>query len=248
MTSIDYRDKLQMMKKYRSKDARNWMENIFKIYQRMNDASKTGIYEATCQIPLSVFPNVYAPDFFTDSYWFSKHLPNILRKGASFLEIGTGTGIISILLAMDGKRNITATDIVPAAVNNARANIERHNLQDCISVREGHIYSVLKPDERFDYIFWAHPFNNSPIPVVDPLLGTGLDHNYNNLRDYIKNARKHLNKGGKLLLGTGDSADIETMLEIAKENNFEMQLLKSEVVPLEYGRPAIIEYRIYEFI
>lgn len=235
------------MCKNRSKDDRKWMENIFNIYRRMKTASKIGNYETKCHIPLIVYPNVYSPDFFTDSYWFSEHVPKIANEGSAILEIGTGTGIIAIMLALAGVNQIVATDVVPAAVENAKANIDRHSLSDAISVREGHLFSALKPHEQFDYIFWAHPFNNATAPILDPLLATGLDHNYNNLREYIANARRHLNKGGKLLLGTGDSADIKTMQEIAIENNYEMILLHNEVVPLEYDHSAEIDYRIYEF-
>lgn len=235
-------------RRYFNGDRKLWLENIYGIYEEMRAATNRANYEAYCHLPLFVFPNVYAPNFFTDSFWFSKHLPKIIRKDSSILEIGTGTGIIAIMLALDGARKIVATDIVPVAVDNARANIDRHKLRDIISVREGHVYSPLKPHEKFDYIFWAHPFNNSPSPVLDPLLCTGLDYNYNNLAEYIENATKHLKKGGRLLLGTGDSADIETMWNIAIENDYEMKLLKKEVVPLEYGCPMVIELRIYEFI
>ena len=57
-----------------------------------------------------------------------------------------------------------------------------------------------------------------------------------------------MNQNGKLLIGTGDSADLETIREIANNSNYYMNLLVAESVPLEYGKPLQIEYRIYEFV
>jgi release factor glutamine methyltransferase len=225
-----------------------WLKNIEKIYNRMRKDSVNGIYESFCHFPLYVYPDVYSPSYFTDSYWFAKHLVKQIPDKATVLEIGTGTGIIAIKLGLDSSRKIIATDIVSTAVKNAKANVKRYKLEEIISVRKGDIFNPIKKDEKFDYIFWAHPFNNSPLPIDDSLLRTGFDYNYNSLREYITGARNHLKKNGKLLLGTGDSADLKTINEIASQNNYVMNLLINERIPLEYGRPLPIEYRIYEFV
>jgi release factor glutamine methyltransferase len=224
-----------------------WLDNIYDIYKRMKDKVSRP-YLTNCHISLVVHPGVYSPDFFTDSFWFSNHLPNCINLDSNILEIGTGTGIISIILAKKGARKVVATDIVPSAVENAKVNINIHKLDNIIEVREGDVYCPIKNNEKFDYIFWAHPFNNSPYPISDTLLRTGFDYNYNSLRSYIENAKRHLNQNGKLLIGTGDSADLLTMREIANNSNYYMNLLVAESVPLEFGKPLPIEYRIYEFV
>jgi release factor glutamine methyltransferase len=224
----------------------HWLDNIYSIYDRMKAKAINGPYETHCHVPLCVYPCVYSPDFFTDSFWFSQHLPNIIGKGSSVLEIGTGTGIIGIMLARSGA-SVLATDINHAAVDNARLNVARHNLENVMSVRWGHLFEVLRIDERFDYIFWAHPFNNWPVPVGDMLLRSGMDHNYNDFREYVTCARNYLMPGGKLLLGTGDSADLGSIWDIAVKNRYQMIPIKQEKVPLEEGQPLTIEYRIYEF-
>lgn len=235
-------------KKFAERRNNIWIQNIENIYSRMCLVSEKGIYEAYCHTKIVVYPGVYSPVFFTDSFWFTKHLLAIIRKDTSILEIGTGTGIISIMLGKNSARKIVATDIVPAAVENTKANVRIHKLENIIEVREGDVYFPIRNTEKFDYIFWAHPFNNSPYPITDPLLRTGFDHNYNSLRSFIEGARNHVNQNGKLLIGTGDSADLETIREIANNSNYYMNLLVAESVPLEYGKPLQIEYRIYEFV
>lgn len=246
--SKDYRiGECLVGKHFSPSERQQWLSNITEIYKRMKDKAENGAYETHCHVPLYVFPDVYSPDFFTDSFWFSHHLSKIVRERSSVLEIGAGTGIIAIMLARNGA-SVLATDVIQAAVNNARSNVARHGLEKLISVREGHLFEALSTNERFDYIFWVHPFNNSPIPVSDLLLRSGMDYNYNYLREYIAGARKHLTLGGKLLLGTSDSADLETIWDIATKNSYQMIPLKKEKLFLEDGQSLTIEYRIYEFI
>ena len=191
-----------------------------------------------------VLPNVYAPEFFDDSLWYAKQLKKIVGK-KSFLEIGTGTGVIAVFCSKNGA-NVVATDISHNAVKNARFNAKRHKLT--ISVREGNLYNPIKPSEKFDFIFWAHPFNNWNISVEDDLLRTGIDPNYKSLKGYISGAKKHLSLKGKLLLGTGDSADLKMVAAIAKQNNYKLKLLKESERPLGKGQNKKIKDIIYEFV
>ncbi len=221
-----------------------WQSAVWSIYEKMKAKANGSSYETHCDgIALTVLPNVYAPRCFTDSLWFARQLRQIVGTG-SLLEIGTGTGVIAIFCARNGAR-VVATDVNSDAVQNARLNVTRHNLG--ISVREGNLFEPIKPNEKVDYIFWAHPFNNWETPVRDMLLRSGMDYNYEGLRGYIAEARNHLGPHGKLLLGTGDSADLETVSAIAARNGYRPKLLNEARMPLEEGGSLLIRYLLYEF-
>lgn len=222
-----------------------WMAGVFDIYERMKDMAKSGAYEVQCNdISITVLPNVYAPTFFTDSLWFAEQLTQIVGR-RSLLEIGTGTGIISICCAKNGAR-VVATDINPAAVKNARLNANTHGVD--ISIRGGYTFERLKIREKFDYIFWAHPFNNWGVPVTDMMLRSGMDYNYEGVKGYIAEANDYLTPNGKVLLGTGDSADLEALSEIAEENGYTWKILKQAAMPLEEGGSLQIRYLLCELI
>jgi len=202
----------------------------------MNATARGGPYDIQFSgIRLTVYPGVYAPGFFTDTMWFSSVLPGLVR-GKSLLEIGTGTGVIAIVCALGGA-NVIATDNNPEAVRNARINAERCMLH--IPVREGHLYQPISSRERFDFIFWAHPFNNWPCPVHNHLLQSGLDYHYNSLKGYIKGASNHLACGGRLLLGTGDSADLTSIEQIVREFRYLPVVLLTKTMALESGGKPI---------
>lgn len=116
-----------------------------------------------------------------------------------------------------------------------------------ISVRKGDVYQAITHNEKFDFIFWAHPFNAWNMKV-DMLLASGIDPQYQSLRKYIIGAKTHLKPDGKLLLGTGDSADLNLIASIAKENGYKLKLLRETEQPLEPGNEAKIRDLIYEFV
>ncbi len=223
-----------------------WYRTIETIYQNMRAKASDGPYEICCEgIVLTVSPNVYAPRFFTDSLWFAEELPRIVGT-RSLLEIGTGTGILAIACARNGSRRVVATDVNPDAVRNAQLNVTK--LKPKVEIRQGSLYGPIRSDETFDCIFWAHPFNNWPVPVADMLLRSGMDYHYEGVRGYIAGAGNHLTNNGRLLLGTGDSADLETISRFATENGYELDLLSESEMPLEEGSRLLINYLIYELV
>lgn len=59
------------------------------------------------------------------------------KPGMTVLDIGCGTGILSIGAALLGAARVTAVDIDPHAVTVARANVKRNHLADTVHVGQG---------------------------------------------------------------------------------------------------------------
>lgn len=221
----------------------SWHSLIFATYDKMRAPRCT--YEIYWkERALTVLPDVYAPQFFTDSFWFAEVLPQIVSD-RSLLEIGAGTGIISIACALNGA-TVTATDISPAAVRNTTINSQQQRVK--IDCRIGDVYAPVREDERFDFIFWAHPFNNWTEPVTDLLLRTGLDFGYQGIRAYFAGASQHLSKNGRLLLGTGDSADLATIMRCAETEHFAATLVRDAELPLAFGAKERVRYMVLSFM
>lgn len=118
------------------------------------------------RIELTIPPTVYPPR--EDTELMAKRLIQLgAGKGRKFLEIGCGSGALSILAASLGW-NVHACDINPFAVAATRGNMEK-NLQSGI-VREGGIGPDDFPfDGKFDLIIWNLPY--IPAEEVNELLG-----------------------------------------------------------------------------
>ena len=219
-----------------------WREEVFKVFNKVK--SHKDPYEVEVEgIKIQVLPNVFSPRYFTDSIWFAKEVSEIVGQN-SLLEVGTGTGIIALFCARNGAK-VVAVDVNPDAVKNAQLNFQTHNLDG--SVRRGDVYEPIKEDEKFDFIFWNHPFNNWSEEVDDILLRAGFDTNYASLRKYVVGARNYLSSKGRLLLGTGSFADIDEIQKIAEENKYNLNLLREAEFPVEEGSKVLNKYLIYEF-
>jgi len=86
-------------------------------------------------------------------------IKNVEDKNAvmTFVEVGVGSGIISIMLALHFKNaKFIAVDISPKAIEVAKINIAKFSLEDRIELRLG---SLLEPiSEEIDYLVSNPPY------------------------------------------------------------------------------------------
>lgn len=62
-----------------------------------------------------------------------------LKPGDRVFDIGTGSGILSIVAGKLGAKEILSRDLDPAAVKVARENVEHNGLKDTIDVQQGNL-------------------------------------------------------------------------------------------------------------
>lgn len=74
-------------------------------------------------------------------------LDGLARPGITMLDVGTGSGVLSIAAALLGLEKIVAIDIDPIAADVARANSEANGVSAAISISAG----VLAPDHERRY-------------------------------------------------------------------------------------------------
>lgn len=166
-------------------------------------------------------------------------------SGGSFLEVGCGTGVISVTAALHGCASVTALDINDKAVANTVANAERHGVGDRVRALHSDMYTALAPVDRFDTIFWNVPWTyvEDDFALSTDLHSAVFDPGYQSQARYIWGARKHLADGGRLLLGTADLGDRERLDAIAEEAGVRVELLR-RVRRIEEVR--VMEYHLLE--
>jgi release factor glutamine methyltransferase len=174
-----------------------------------------------------VFPNVFSPKYFKDTEIFAKNLP--VEKGEEFLEIGSGTGIISIFVALRGAKRVLAIDINPSAVKNTKENVRIHKLQKIIEVRKGNLYASLKKNEKFDTIFWNTPFGLIDKKIISNLEKSVYDPWYKSTEKFIKQASKYLKNNGRLFIGFSSTlGKLDLIKKFAREFGFKLKLVYKE--------------------
>jgi SAM-dependent methyltransferase len=75
-------------------------------------------------------------------------------EGRSVLDVGTGTGVLGLLAARRGARQVIAIDADPRAVACARENVERLGAGDRMRVERGDLF----PEARADLVLFNPPW------------------------------------------------------------------------------------------
>ncbi len=148
------------------------------------------------------------------------------ESSCSVLELGTGTGAISIAIASDRQlAKITATDIKESVLQVAQLNAESHQLSNITF--ENASWFDIKNIDTYDLIVSNPPY----ISINDPHLGQGDvrfepesalvsgKEGLDDLQIIITGAKKHLNTNGWLLLEHGCQQG-KAIRQLLKENNF----------------------------
>ncbi len=162
-----------------------------------------------------VFPIYPAQEFFLDE------IVKGAIEGASVLEVGVGSGVLSIGAVRAGAAKVTALEINPRAKNIAGFNIVMNGFEDRISIVDG-AAEVFSPvtGRRFNYIFSNPPFE--PTPPDHPFFyhsaagPFGLDF----IETMFKGLYDVLEPGGHLQIVTaapGDATGPFMLAQLAKE-------------------------------
>jgi len=151
-----------------------------------------------------------------------------LLEDKSVLEIGTGSGLLSLCSLRYGAAKVIATDVNPAAVANARYNADRMGLAERLEVRrvlltDRGAYTVIKDGETFDVIISNPPWVDQRPAAIDEF--ALYDEDFYLIRSMLEGFDEHLNPGGVGLLAYGSVSGIRAVLRIAAEVNLKTRIL-----------------------
>lgn len=172
---------------------------------------------------LKISENVYEPS--DDTKLLADIALFLAKKEEKVLEIGCGTGAISILLAKKGCK-VTATDISEEALEITKINARLNNVE--LDLRHGDLFEPIK--EKFDVIIFNPPYlPEDDLDIVIPekfrrnIVG-GKKGNEIIIR-FIENLPKYLKKGGYALVVLSSLSHLEEVLEKIREQKMRYKFL-----------------------
>lgn len=86
-------------------------------------------------------------------------------KGWTVLDIGCNAGFYAIELAKRGAR-VTAVDVEPLYLDQARWVVQQFGMQDQIDIVEGHVYELLNSEDVFDFVWFTGVFYHLKYPAL----------------------------------------------------------------------------------
>jgi methylase of polypeptide subunit release factors len=172
-----------------------------------------------------------------ETVWTPREKNNLIRKklnagdlhwAKNVLDVGTGSGILGLMALKRGAGRVIATDINPAAVDNARYNARKMGYDKVFEARlvkenEPQAYAVIGAEEKFDLIISDPPWNEGK--SANPQNHALYDENWILLKALIEGLPLHLTQNGKAWLYLGGRDALALVLTLAQQSGLESVVL-----------------------
>ena len=204
-----------------------------------------GIYFDFIKTKLFIHPFVYVP--------FDKSVPAMflsyarLLKDKMVIDIGTGTGILSIMAAQMGAKSVVASDINTNAVECAKKNASCAGFEHIITVASSNLFERISG--KFDVVIFNAPWvKGIPKNIYDIAI---YDNEFSVVNSFFCQVSEHLTDNGIILLQYSDisqkngDGSIENLYTILKSNN--LYISDSSSI-LRKNRLLGIMERVYIFV
>ena len=174
---------------------------------------------------------VYIPA--EDTFLLAENLE--IKESNTVLEIGTGTGTVALFASKLTNNQITVTDINFDALELARVNFEKNNIEN-IELIFGNLFDELE-NRKFDVILFNTPYlPTDNDDVIDDTLNYAFDGGIDGRKiidPFLYEVKNHLNKGGLVQLIQSSLSDISKTFEILSKEGFMCEIKAKEHVFFE---------------
>ncbi len=168
---------------------------------------------------------VYIPS--DDTFLLAENLE--IKEGQSVLEIGTGSGLVSMYASLLSD-DVTATDINYNALELAEKNFKLNNI-NTIRLEFGDLFEPVK-NEKFDVILFNTPY----LPTdSDDIINDDLNYAFDGGLDgrkvidrFIDQVSNHLNDKGIVQIIQSSLSDNDRTLDMFDRNGFVAEIAESE--------------------
>jgi len=180
-------------------------------------------------IRLEIPPEVFHPGFFFSTRLLLRYISTLSLKEQRFLELGAGSGLISIHAAKNGA-TVTATDINPVATEYLRSNCDQNKVKAEIILSD--LFADI-PAQSFDIIAINPPYyKKQPQTMADHAWYCGEDGEY--FEQLFVKLGKYIHKNSIVLMVLSEECDLNMISEIACGHNFYMQKKVTQKAVWEY--------------
>ena len=153
----------------------------------------------------------------------------VVYPGEEVLDLCTGAGHIAVFSAYKGAGSVVAMDRNPAAVENAKANAERHGYSHIIEVRESDMFSALEQDRKFDVITMNPPFIENALD--DIVSNSTWDADLHVHEAFFAHAQDHLKPHGRSYIAGANFGALKEMKQMARTAGYAIQEIGKYQIP-----------------
>lgn len=169
-------------------------------------------------IHVMVDPSVFPPQLTLSTKILLDFISDLNLKNKTLLELGCGSGIISLLASKKGA-TITASDINDVALKNLREASIKNDLE--VEVIHSDLFEKMK-ERSFDYIIINPPYYpKDPKNIKEQAWFCGKDFDY--FKRLFSQLPQFLSDENQTFIILSEDCDIERINEIAKQNHIDLE-------------------------
>lgn len=176
-------------------------------------------------INIKVFPGVFHPGLFFSTKILLKYLEKIELNQKYILELGAGSGLISVYSAKKGAF-VTASDISLTAVYNIEKNSKMNDAY--VEVVHSDLFDEI-PQQRYDYIIINPPYyKKTPTSEKEFAWFGGDDFQY--FRKLFSQLDNFIYENTNVIMVLSDDTDFDMIKSIGQDSKFTMEeIMKKKI-------------------
>ena len=176
-------------------------------------------------INVIVFPGVFHPGIFHSTSLILKYLNEQDLTNKKVIEIGSGTGLISIRAAK-ANASVTATDLSLTAIRNTALNAKLNKAK--ISVVHSDLFTNVEKT-LFDWIIINPPYYDKD-PKKDEDLAWYCGGNFEYFQKLFAELKSFMSPSTEVIMVLTKGCDLKKIFELGKKAEFQFELLKEKNV------------------
>lgn len=187
------------------------------FYKQYSSKEKNYSYNG---IKVKILPGVFHPGLFFSTKLLIEFVSELSLKDEKILELGAGSGLISIYCA---KQNavVTASDISAIAIENIKLNALSNNVS--INIIKSDLFDEI-PKQDFDFVIINPPyFPKDPKNESESAWFCGSDFQY--FKKLFSQLSNYKTSNSIVLMILSEDCDVSRIKSIAEENNFNFSLV-----------------------
>lgn len=175
-----------------------------------------------------VQPEVFHPGFYFSTAFLLRYLSRIPLHGKKVIEIGSGSGMVSLFCAKQGA-DVCACDINPAAVENTKSNAALN--KRTFPVILSNLFAEV-PIDVFDFVLVNPPYyKKKPETTADHAWYCGENLEY--FDSLFSQARSYVNEKSEMLMVLSDECDIPGIKSAAAKHGWNCILRLEKLIRWE---------------
>ncbi|MCC6865214.1 MAG: methyltransferase [Ignavibacteria bacterium] len=182
------------------------------------------VFEKVKKFSFTIRPTVFNPNDYYSSKIFASYINSMEVEGKNILDMGSGSGIVSIFAASKGAF-CTAVDNNPVAVKCINENIIQNHFTKKITAIESDLFeSKQLENKKFDVIFFNPPYYKG-IPKNNFETAFKGGNNLEVIQRFLASSKNYLLKNGIIIFIVSSDMDIDEFFNMLNTAGYNYKIL-----------------------